>query len=104
MKYLAQVPIATTFGSPLGNGKTIGDLVSVIISISFVVAGIVLLFSFIIGGISLISGAGQNNPEKLEKGKQALTSAVIGFVVVFTAYWIVKLIQQITGIELLELL
>lgn len=102
MKYLSQVPIATTFGSPFGNGKTIGDLVSVGLGIAFVVAGIVLLVSFIIAGISLISGAGQNNPEKLEKSKQALTSTVIGFVVVFTAYWIVKLIQQVTGVELLK--
>ena len=102
MKYLSQVPIATTFGSPFGSGKTIGDLVSVGLGIAFVVAGIVLLVSFIIAGISLISGAGQGSPEKLEKGKQALTSTVIGFVVVFTAYWIVKLISQATGLELLK--
>jgi uncharacterized membrane protein len=102
MKYLSEVSIGTTFGSPFGSGKTIGDLVSIGLGIAFVVAGIVLLVSFIVAGISLISGAGQNNPEKLEKGKQALTSTVIGFVVVFTAYWIVKLIQQVTGVELLK--
>ncbi len=102
MKYLSQVNTGEKFGSPFGSGKTIGDLVSVILGISFVVAGIVLLVSFIIAGIGLISGAGQNNPEKLEKGKQALTSTVIGFAVVFTAYWIVKLIGQVTGLELLK--
>lgn len=80
----------------------VGDVVSLILGIAFVVAGIVLLVSFIIAGIGLISGAGQNNPEKLEKGKQAITSTVIGFVVVFTAYWIVKLIGQVTGLELLK--
>ena len=103
MKYLSQVPIGTTFGSPfVESGKTIGDLVSTGLGIAFVVAGIILLVSFIIAGFGLISGAGQNNPEKLEKGKQALTSTIIGFVVVFTAYWIVKLIQQVTGVELLR--
>ncbi len=105
MKYLSQtgVPIGTTFGSPfVEGGKTIGDLVSLGIGIAFVVAGIILLVSFIIAGIGLISGAGQNNPEKLEKGKQALTSTVIGFVVVFTAYWIVRLIGQITKLELIK--
>lgn len=103
MNYLSQVPIGTTFGSPFSEGgKTIGDLVSVGLGIAFVVAGIVLLVSFIIAGIGLISGAGNNNPEKLEKGKQALTSTVIGFVVVFTAYWIVKLIEQVVpGLVLL---
>ncbi len=103
MEYLAQVPIGTTFGSPfVEGGKTIGDLVSVGLSIAFVIAGIVLLVSFITAGVGLISGAGQDNPEKAAKSKQALTSTVIGFVVVFTAYWIVKLISQVTGIELLK--
>ena len=101
MKYLSQINIGEKFNSPFSTGKTIGDLVSVGLGIAFVVAGIVLLVSFIIAGIGLISGAGQENPEKLEKGKQALTSTVIGFVVVFTAYWIVKLIEQVTGLELL---
>jgi len=103
MKYLA-VNIIDSFKTPLTGeaGGQIGNLVSVGLGIAFVVAGIVLLVSFIIAGIGLISGAGQENPEKLEKGKQALTSTVIGFVVVFTAYWIVKLIGQVTGIELLR--
>ena len=104
MKYLAEVKIIDYFKTPLTGeaGGQIGNLVTVGLGIAFVVAGIVLLVSFIMAGFSLISGAGQNNPEKLEKGKQALTSTVIGFVVVFTAYWIVKLIQQITGVELLK--
>ena len=106
MNYLTRAPveIGKTFGSPFAEGgKTIGDLISVGLNIAFAAAGIILLISFIIAGIGLISGAGNNNPEKLEKGKQALTSTVIGFVVVFVAYWIVKLIEQITGINLLTL-
>jgi hypothetical protein len=104
MRYLAAVKITDYFKTPLTGeaGGQVGNLVSVGLGIAFVVAGIILLVSFIIAGISLISGAGNSNPEKLEKGKQAITSTVIGFVVVFTAYWIVKLIQQVTGIILLK--
>ena len=104
MKYLAEIKITDYFKTPFTGeaGGTIGNLVSVGLGIAFVIAGIVLLASFIVAGIGLISGAGNNNPEKLEKGKQALTSTVIGFVVVFTAYWIVKLIGQVTGLELLK--
>jgi hypothetical protein len=99
MKYLSEVKINDYFKSPFTGeaGGQIGNLVSVVLGIAFVVAGIILLVSFIIAGISLISGAGQNNPEKLEKGKQAVTSALIGFIVVFVAYWIVKLIGNILG-------
>lgn len=45
----------------------------------------------------MIAGAGNQNPEQTAKGRQAVTSAVIGFVVVFAAYWIVRLIEEILG-------
>ena len=49
----------------------------------------------------MIAGAGKSDPQSVEKGKKAATSALIGFVVVFSAYWIVKLIETITGLNLI---
>jgi len=81
----------------------VGTLTSIIISNVLIIAGIVVLFFFIAGGIGMISGAGKDNPEKAEKSKKTITSAVIGFVVIFAAYWIVQIIGKITGIDLLGL-
>lgn len=81
--------------------KGIGDLVSLFIRIVFVIAGVIILIFIIMAGMGMIAGAGSNDPEKIEKGKQAATSALIGFVVVFTAYWIVQLIELWTGIKIL---
>lgn len=101
MNYLVEnstgVPIGETFGSPFGQTARIGDLVSVIITSSFVISGIILLFFFVIGGISLISGAGNDNPESVEKGKKAVTSALIGFIIIFVAYWLIRIIEVISG-------
>lgn len=104
MKNLADVSIGNSF-----LGKThfltqttgAGTLVSVIASNAFVLAGIIVLFIFVLGGIGIIAGAGNNDPEQIEKGKKTLTSALIGFLVVFTAYWIVQLIGKLTGINIL---
>ncbi len=92
------VDIGSTFNSPLGQGKTLGDLVSVVVSASFVIAGVILLFFLVVGGISIIAGAGNDNPEQLEKGKKAATSAVIGFIIVFVAYWVIRIIEAMTGV------
>jgi hypothetical protein len=70
----------------------VSDIVSLFLKISFVLAGLILLFYFILGGIGMIGSAGKNDPKAAEQAKQTITSAVIGFVVVFVAYWIVKLI------------
>lgn len=83
-------------GNPLG---AVSGLVTLFLNIAFVLAGIILLFFFILGGIGLIGSAGQSDPQKAETAKKTITSAVIGFIVVFVSYWIVKLIGQFLGIE-----
>lgn len=75
----------------------VSNIVSLFLRIAFVVAGLILLFFFILGGIGLIGSAGQTDPQKAEQAKKTITSAVIGFVVVFVSYWIVKLIGQLIG-------
>jgi hypothetical protein len=50
----------------------------------------------------MIMGAGQDNPEAAAKGKQAATSAVIGFIIIFAAYWIIQIIETVTGLNILN--
>jgi hypothetical protein len=97
--------IGQTFFNVFGGGTdkytsltAVTGLVSLFLNIVFVLSGIILLFFFIFCGIGMISSAGQNNPQKAEQAKKTLTSALIGFVIVFTAYWIVKLVLTILGI------
>lgn len=99
MKYLAQVDIGKEFGSPFGvsGGSTLGDLVSLVVKLGFVLSGLLILFFVIFAGFQMVVGAGSNNPEATKKGQQAATSALIGFVIVFVAYWIVRIIELITG-------
>ncbi|AKM83111.1 hypothetical protein A2422_03995 [Candidatus Woesebacteria bacterium RIFOXYC1_FULL_31_51] len=98
------IDIGTTFlgtGSKLTDPTNIGNYISAIITGAISIAGVILLFLLIMGGIGMIAGAGSDSPEKIEKGKKAVTSALIGFIVVFMSYWIVKLIESITGLNLL---
>ena len=43
-----------------------------------------------------------NNPEAAKKGQQAATAAAIGFVIVFAAYWIVRLIEVIINVNIIS--
>lgn len=105
MNYLAAVNIGEHFlsgvtggsGGNYGNLYGIAALVSLFLRISFVIAGLIILFYFIVGGIAMMSSAGNSDPKSFEQAKQSITSALIGFAVVFTAYWIVKLIGNVLG-------
>ncbi len=97
------VNIGDAFNSPFGRGGVgVGSLVSTLVSNAFVLAGIILLFMLVFGGIGILSGAGSNDPERAAKGKQAATSAVIGFIIIFASYWIIQIIEQVTGVGILS--
>jgi len=95
----------TFFGNPnplgAGNLQGVARLVSLFLNISFILAGLILLFFFIFGGIGMISSAGQSDPQKAEQAKKTVTSALIGFIIVFASYWIVALIGQLLGVQVL---
>lgn len=95
----AQVNIGTTF-LPALKFQTFGDLIGVILPNLYILAGIVFFFLLIFGGLSLIMAAGNGNPQQAEKGKNAATMAVAGFLVIFVSYWIIQIIEAITGIKI----
>jgi len=97
---LAQVDIGQTFNTNIGRTVGLGQLVSIIISNAIVLAGIIMVFLLVVGGIGIISGAGQDSPDKAARGKQTVTFALIGFIIIFAAYWIVQIIETITGVNI----
>jgi hypothetical protein len=38
----------------------------------------------------------------VDEGKQKITAAVIGFIILFAAYWIMQLLELIFGIRILS--
>ena len=56
----------------------------------FAIAGIGLLFMILSAGFTLLTSAG--DAKKTEEGKNRLTFAIVGFVVIFVAYWIVQIL------------
>lgn len=76
-----------------------GDLINTILPNVYVAAGVIIFFMFILGGFSVISGASDSH--KMEEGKKTITFAIIGLLVVFGSYWIIQIIQIVTGLEIL---
>lgn len=96
------VDIGVKFGSPFGQTKGLADLTSIILSNALYLSGFIMLIIFLVAGFGIISGAGENNPEKAAKGKKAMTAAIFGFIIVFASYWIIKIVESLTNIEILN--
>lgn len=88
--------------SVFGTFPTLGTLVTLLVKNIFILAGVVLLIFLIFGGVTYILNAGKGDQEAIEKGKNAMTGALIGFFIVIASYWIVQIIQFITGQNILN--
>lgn len=102
MNKISQVQIGPAFGSPIGQTVGIADLISVFLSNAVVIAAVIFTLLLIFGGISMIMGAGESDPQKTAQGKKAATAAVAGFVIIFVSYWIIKIIEIIAGFSILR--
>lgn len=96
----AQVDIKSKF-TPASNFDTIGSLVSVISSNAFTIAGIIAFIFLILGGFGYIVGAGSGDTKQLEQGRKAITGAVVGLIIIVGSFWIIQIIETITGMVLL---
>ena len=96
---LAQVNIGQEFGSPYGQSKSLGNVVTILLNGGLIVAGVIIVFLIVGGGLQMIMGAGNNDPKASAAGHQAITWAVIGFVIVFSTFLIIRLVETITGVD-----
>lgn len=74
------------------------DILNIVINVTTIILGVVgslTLLMFIYGGFSLLISAGSS--EKVTKAKGILTAAVIGLIIVFSSYIIIKFVLGTLG-------
>jgi len=77
---------------------TVGDVISALIPYIFMIAGLVFFVFLIWSGFEFLMSAG--DPEKVKSAQGKLVNAIIGFVVIFVAYWLVQILGVIFGLQL----
>jgi len=95
-------PFLGSKGAVSSTFPTAGTLISVILKNSLTLIGIIMLVLLISGGLMFIIGAGNQDSKKSAQAKSLITDAVIGFAVVFLAYFIIQIIQVVTGLNILN--
>jgi hypothetical protein len=78
----------------------VGSLINNILPNVYIAGGIIIFFMIVMGGFTIVSNAG--NPDKIKDGGKTITSAIMGLLVLFASYWIIQLIQVVTGVPILN--
>ena len=77
--------------------KTPADLISVALPYIFGAAGIALLIYLITGGLGMMLSKG--DPKAMQSAQGKITNALLGFVIVFISYFVVKHFGQVFGLK-----
>ncbi|MDQ5950809.1 MAG: hypothetical protein QG639_85 [Patescibacteria group bacterium] len=87
------------FGNEEGKKLTSpGAIVSRMLLFAFPLAGLILFVMIVWGGFEMLTGA---TGKGIEAGRQRVTSAIVGFVLLFVAYWVFQIVEVIFGVVIL---
>ena len=101
MERIFAVDIKDIFAPAQAGLVDIKTVVNIIVKNAFTIAGIITFVLLIFSGFQFIVAAGSGDTKKLESAKKAITSAVVGLIVIFTSYWIVQIVEILTGLSLI---
>lgn len=76
---------------------TVGKIVVGLIPYAFALSGISLFVYLIWGGLDLMLSRGE--PKGVQSAQGKITNALVGFVIIFVAYWIVQIVSTILGVD-----
>ncbi|MBI2037895.1 MAG: hypothetical protein HYT15_03115 [Candidatus Magasanikbacteria bacterium] len=101
-KFIPQCALDNPTGDPATEGECRSVSVYVILLLNVVnylfgIVGALALLFFIYGGFTLILSRG--NAEQTKKGTEIITAAIIGLVVVFGAYMLVRFLGTAVGLK-----
>lgn len=94
------VDIGTIPQTPWSSFPTVGTFISAILKNAYVLAGLIMLVLILFGGFSFMTAG--DDPKKAQSGKDAITWAIAGFLVIFCSYWILQIIRVLTGVDIIN--
>lgn len=89
----AQPPVEIVGPLPAGRFESLGDIVGTLLQYLFPLAGFLMFLLIIVGGFQWLTSAG--DPKKVESAAKRVTAAVVGFILLFASYWLVKILNLI---------
>ena len=92
---LEQVTLPTMAGTTVG-----GILNKLVGTYLFPIAGFILLGVATYGGYEYMFSYG--DPKKITSGKEKITYGVVGFIVIFASYWLVRVAGRVLDIQQIQ--
>lgn len=90
--YIAESPYENSFKSPAG-------IINRLLLYLYPITGLILFLMLVWGGFEVVINA--HNSKAMEKGRQRITMAIVGFFLFFSSFWIIQIVEYIFGLAIL---
>jgi hypothetical protein len=97
---LVNNPVLGTLGNQTGV-SFFQKFIPMAITLAFIIGALIFFFMLVIGAIAWISSGGDK--QALEGARGKITNALIGIVILFAVFAVIRLIQNFFGISILNL-
>ncbi len=97
---LKQIGNPDKIKTELTQPTAVSYLINQILQYALIFAGLILLGMIISAGFTLLTSGG--DPKATEMGKNRLTFALVGFLIIFAAFWIAQILQIIFNIPIVS--
>ncbi len=77
--------------------STPADMINLVVSNTFVIAGFLLFIFIIAAGFKIIS----SDSKGIQEGQTIITGVLTGFIIMFAAFWIIQILELITGVNII---
>ncbi len=88
-------------GSPSGGSSFLALFIPRLIGISFILGAVIFFFMLIAGAIQWISSGGDKGA--IESARGRVINAIIGIIILFSVYAVIRLVEAFFGISILTL-
>lgn len=92
------IDLSTGAGNP--GSFTVPGIIQWAVTLIVVVAGLIFFFMLIIGGLRWVLSGGDK--AQTEAARSQITAALIGLVIIFSAWAIANLVQTVFGVSILN--
>lgn len=81
----------------LSGFNDLGSLIGAILPVVISIAGLALFAYLILGGLKYITSGGDD--KAIMEARKIITNAVVGMLIVFVSFWIIRILETVLGIE-----
>lgn len=93
------IPVPMSNGKPIIQILTLGKLISALVGTMLIISALLAFLFLVLGGIAWITSGGDK--AGMEAARNKITHAIVGLIIVGSAWAIMILVQQFLGINVI---